>query len=64
MTGKQAILKAVEELPDDCLDELAEYVQLLKQKAVHQRAPTALASEQTLAKDWLRPEEDEAWRDL
>jgi hypothetical protein len=26
--------------------------------------PTALASEAVLAKDWLRPEEDEAWRDL
>ena len=27
-------------------------------------SPTALASERVLAKDWLRPEEDEAWRDL
>jgi hypothetical protein len=26
--------------------------------------PTALASVAVLAKDWLRPEEDEAWRDL
>jgi hypothetical protein len=25
---------------------------------------TALASERVLAKDWLRPEEDEAWQDL
>jgi hypothetical protein len=27
-------------------------------------APTVLTSEASLAKDWLRPEEDEAWRDL
>ena len=27
-------------------------------------APTAIASERVLAKDWLRPEEDEAWRSL
>jgi len=26
--------------------------------------PTAMASERVLAKDWLRPEEDEAWQDL
>ncbi len=27
-------------------------------------ADIALASEHALAKDWLRPEEDEAWADL
>ncbi len=25
---------------------------------------TALASEKSLAKEWLKPEEDEAWKDL
>jgi len=25
---------------------------------------TAIASERALARDWLRPEEDEAWKDL
>jgi hypothetical protein len=25
---------------------------------------TAVMSESTLKKDWFRPEEDEAWRDL
>jgi hypothetical protein len=25
---------------------------------------TAIASETSLKKDWLKPEEDEAWRDL
>ncbi len=25
---------------------------------------TARASEQALSKDWLKPEEDEAWKDL
>jgi hypothetical protein len=29
-----------------------------------QSSPSPLASEKTLAKDWLRPEEDEAWHDL
>ncbi|MBU4271643.1 MAG: DUF2281 domain-containing protein [Planctomycetes bacterium] len=64
MTTKEAILKAVEDLPEKCLDELASYAELLRRKTAVQSSPTALASERTLAKDWLRPEEDEAWRDL
>ena len=27
-------------------------------------SPTALLSEKSLAKEWLNPEEDEAWKDL
>jgi hypothetical protein len=64
MTAKEAILKAVEDLPEECLDDLARYVEELRQKTALRAAPTASASEAVLAKDWLRPEEDEAWRDL
>ena len=64
MTAIEAIVQAVEDLPDECLDDLAHYVEALRQKTALQTVPTALASEAALAKDWLRPEEDEAWRDL
>jgi hypothetical protein len=64
MTTKEAILKAVDDLPEECLSELASYAERLRYKSAIQSSPTALASERTLAKDWLRPEEDEAWRDL
>lgn len=64
MTTKEAILHAVEDLPEECLDDLAQYVDALRHKSALQSAPTALASEAVLAKDWLRPEEDEAWSDL
>jgi hypothetical protein len=30
----------------------------------HEARATMLASERVLARDWLRPEEDEAWADL
>jgi len=30
----------------------------------HVASEQALLSEQTLSKDWLRPEEDEAWKNL
>lgn len=64
MTAKEAIVQAVEDLPDDCLDDLAHYVDALRQRASLRIVPTAPASEAVLAKDWLRPEEDEAWHDL
>ena len=64
MTAKEAIVQAVEDLPEECLDDLAHYVDALRNKAALHTVPTALASEAVLAKDWLRPEEDEAWRDL
>ncbi len=64
MTEKEAILKAVQELPDEWLGELGDYIESLQRRAVHQRVPTALASEHVLAEDWLTNEEDEAWQDL
>jgi hypothetical protein len=64
MTAKEAIVQAVENLPDECLDDLAHYVDALRRRASLRSVPTALASETVLAKDWLRPEEHEAWRDL
>ncbi|WP_262709424.1 hypothetical protein [Saccharicrinis carchari] len=35
-----------------------------KQKPEYNNILTHLASEKVLAKDWLLPEEDEAWKDL
>ncbi len=64
MTAKEAIVKAVDDLPEECLDDLAHYVDALRQGAALRAVPTALASEAVLAKDWLQPEEDEAWSDL
>lgn len=64
MTVKESIVQAVEDLPEECLDDLAHYVEALRQATALRAVPTALASEAVLAKDWLRPEEDEAWRDL
>jgi hypothetical protein len=64
MTVKESIVQAVDDLPEECLDELVRYVETLRRRAALRAVPTALASEAALAKDWSRPEEDEAWRDL
>ena len=61
---KQAVLEEVELLPDECLDELVEFIQVLKRRFPSLNLETAYASEAVLVRDWLSPEEDEAWRDL
>ncbi len=64
MTVRESLLQTVEQLPEEYLEELADHARRLRLKAAHQDVPTALASEEVLARDWLRPEEDDAWQDL
>lgn len=35
-----------------------------QEKTVHAKSETAVLSESLLGKDWLKPEEDEAWQNL
>ena len=37
---------------------------IAEQEIESEISETALLSEKTLAKEWLNPEEDEAWKDL
>jgi len=61
---KEVILQELEELSDDFVGEVLDFIRFLKEKHAKARLDTALLSEATLGKDWLRPEEDEAWQDL
>ncbi|MGH7135359.1 MAG: hypothetical protein ACREHD_06435 [Pirellulales bacterium] len=64
MTKKEAVLQEIEDLPEELVGDVLKYVQQLRLQAAIDRSGTALASEAVLAKDWLRDEEDKAWRDL
>ena len=64
MTQKELIIKNVEGIPNALLDELADFLRFLKMKADEEKSGSALMSESSLKKDWLRPEEEEAWKDL
>jgi hypothetical protein len=44
--------------------ELPGFTLFLEAKALQEGVETAIASETSLMKDWLRPEEDKAWQDL
>jgi hypothetical protein len=64
MEIKELILKEIEKIPEPYLVEILDFVRFIEKKTVQQRIETAIASELSLEKDWLNPEEDEAWRDL
>lgn len=64
MQDRKAVIGEIEKLPEPLLGEVLHFVCFLKSKVVQERLETALLSETALRKDWLRPEEDEAWRDL
>jgi len=64
MQDKKVVIRELEDLPEPLLQEVLDFVRFLKTRATQEKLDTALLSENVLGKDWLRPEEDEAWRDL
>jgi len=61
---KELILKEIERVPEQYLPELLDFVKSLEVLKAAEKAGTAYASETSLKKDWLKPEEDKAWKDL
>ncbi len=61
---KQELLKEIRDLPDHLAWQVLDFVRFIKQQAERERRELLAITETALAKDWLRPEEDEAWRDL
>jgi len=64
MAEKEVVIREINDLPGNLLQEVLDFVRFLKSKSNQEKLQSAILSETTLAKDWLRPEEDEAWRDL
>lgn len=68
MVSKETLIKKIEILPPYLLQELADYIDFIEQKKLRKQnekiTDITLASEKSLAKDWLKPEEDEVWKDL
>jgi len=49
---------------DSIIDMKTKELNLLKLKISKNEMETVILSESVLAKDWLSPEEDEAWKNL
>jgi hypothetical protein len=64
MSKKEILISEIEQVPESYLDEVLDFVHFLKAKIIKEKTDTAIASESSLRKDWLLPEEDEAWQGL
>ena len=64
MSTKDLIVRELDHVPDAALREVLDFVLFLRNKNLGEKLSTAIASESALGKDWLTPEEDEAWADL
>jgi len=59
---EKIILEKLKQLPPIYWKEVIDFIEFLKLKI--EKKETLFLSEKSLAKDWLLPEEDEAWKDL
>ena len=64
MSTKELLINEIEEVPEPFLAEVLDFVLFLKARIAREKLDTALMSESSLSKDWLKPEEDQAWQDL
>ncbi len=64
MKIKEQILKEMEKIPEEYLIEILDFIKFLETKTKNEKIKTAILSESSLKKDWLKPEEDEAWQNL
>ena len=64
MSTKEELINEIEETPEPLLSEVLDFVHFLKAKTLREKLDIAVMSESSLGKDWLRPEEDEAWQNL
>ncbi len=64
MSTKELLISEINQIPEPLLGEMLDFARFLKTKIIRESAATAMASESALKKDWLKPEEDDAWREL
>lgn len=64
MSRRELLLDEIEQVPEPLLEEVLDFVRFLKTKVARERMDTAIATESSLRKDWLRSEEEEAWQEL
>ena len=64
MNTKEELISEIEKTPEPFLSEVLDFVHFLKAKSSREKLDIAVMSDSSLKKDWLKPEEDEAWQNL
>lgn len=62
MSAKDLIIQEMDQVPEPMLKEVLDFLRFFKAKQLQERLEIPILSESSLEKDWLRPEEDEAWQ--
>ena len=64
MTTRDVLLKEIQQIPEPLLQEVLDFIRFVQVRGAGDRFETAVVSEPSLGRDWLKPEEDAAWEDL
>jgi hypothetical protein len=64
MSTREVLMNEIKEVPEPFLKEVLDFVHFIKAKIAHEKLDITIMSESSLGKDWLNPEEDEAWQGL
>jgi hypothetical protein len=60
----ELIINEIKDVPEPYIEELLDFIYFLKIKMQKEILSVTILSEFSLNKDWLKPEEDEAWQSL
>ena len=61
LNKKELLQREIQSLPSDKINQVLDFVLFVKRPQIQD---VTLASQETLAKDWLTPQEDAAWSNL
>jgi hypothetical protein len=65
MSRKELLLNEINRIPEPLIDEVLNFIRFSKSKIKNKKQmDTAILSTTSLKKDWLKPEEDKAWKNL
>jgi hypothetical protein len=64
MGTKEMLISEIENLPEPFVSEVLDFVFSINERIRQEKLGATVASESSLEKDWLKPEEEEAWQDL
>lgn len=64
MSKKELLIHEIEQLPEPALEQILDFVHYLRFRMNKDSFESALLSESSLGKDWLREEEERAWQHL
>lgn len=60
----EQLINEIEKTPEQQLSGVFNFCHFLKKRAFRDKFDTLVIGESSLKKDWLKPEEDEAWKNL